>query len=187
MVVRIRFARHGRMRQPFYRIVAMNARSAQRGMPFEYVRLLRHAHATCTPGGARSTPRAAAQARFARSHTRAGLTARPVSRGAQLGTYNPRAGADGVKELRLNLERIKYWLGVGAQPTEPVAKLLGRAGVLPAYPRRQSVQKAQPKKERGFHSFARPGDVAAQLPPCTVSAAGPVLRAGLPALPWLQA
>ena len=29
-----------------------------------------------------------------------------------------------VKDIRLDTARTKYWLGVGAQPTEPVWKLL---------------------------------------------------------------
>ncbi|MCK5486920.1 MAG: 30S ribosomal protein S16 [Desulfobacterales bacterium] len=41
----------------------------------------------------------------------------------RLGFYNPRATG---QEVRLNLEddRITYWLGQGAQPSERVAKLL---------------------------------------------------------------
>lgn len=104
----------------------------------------------------------------------------------QLGTYNPRAGPDGVKELRLSLERVKYWLGVGAQPTEPVAKLLGRAGVVPAFPRRDSPKKAQPKQRREMHTAARPEDVFCELPPCVASLEGPILLAGLRDLPWVR-
>lgn len=36
----------------------------------------------------------------------------------QLGTYNPIADKDGIKEVRLKTERIGYWLSVGAQPSE---------------------------------------------------------------------
>lgn len=32
----------------------------------------------------------------------------------------------GCKHVRLNVERIKYWIAQGAQPTEPVAKLLSK-------------------------------------------------------------
>ncbi|KAK7279038.1 hypothetical protein RJT34_24081 [Clitoria ternatea] len=45
-----------------------------------------------------------------------------------LGFYNP-IGKDDEKKMRLKLERIKYWLSVGAQPSEPVERLLGRAGM----------------------------------------------------------
>ncbi len=38
-----------------------------------------------------------------------------------LGTYNPRKSP---KKVNLKAERIKYWLGVGAQPSETVHNLL---------------------------------------------------------------
>ncbi|MFH1582532.1 MAG: 30S ribosomal protein S16 [bacterium] len=37
----------------------------------------------------------------------------------QVGTYNPT-----TKEKTLNVERVKYWIGVGAQPSETVHNLL---------------------------------------------------------------
>ncbi|KAK8820271.1 hypothetical protein WA577_006337, partial [Blastocystis sp. JDR] len=64
----------------------------------------------------------------------------------ELGTYNPIPLDDGVKELRLNVDRVKYWLSVGAQPSQTVAVLLGRAGILPPPPLRPIVQSALPKK-----------------------------------------
>ena len=42
----------------------------------------------------------------------------------QLGYYDP------MKEpidLKINLERVDYWLGTGAQPTETVSSLIGKA------------------------------------------------------------
>lgn len=38
-----------------------------------------------------------------------------------LGTYNPMADP---AEVKLNHERIQYWIGVGAKPTETVASLI---------------------------------------------------------------
>ena len=64
-----------------------------------------------------------------------------------VGTYNPMVNRHGVKEIRLKSDRIKYWLGVGAQPSDRVAWLLGKFGVLPPLPRRYSPQKMKPKKE----------------------------------------
>jgi small subunit ribosomal protein S16 len=43
-----------------------------------------------------------------------------------LGHYNPLTEPS---EIVVNAERVQYWLGVGAQPTESVASLLRRAGV----------------------------------------------------------
>ncbi|KAK5792605.1 30S ribosomal protein S16-2, chloroplastic/mitochondrial-like [Gossypium arboreum] len=51
-----------------------------------------------------------------------------------LGYYNPLPGQDGGKRMGLNFERVKYWLSVGAQPSEPVQRILFRAGVLPPPP-----------------------------------------------------
>ncbi|MBH80580.1 MAG: 30S ribosomal protein S16 [Gammaproteobacteria bacterium] len=44
----------------------------------------------------------------------------------RVGFYNPVArGAE--EELRIDLERVDHWLGVGAQPSEMVTKLIKRA------------------------------------------------------------
>ena len=43
-----------------------------------------------------------------------------------------------LKVMRLEHERAKYWLSVGAQPTEPVARLLAAANLMPQPPRRDS-------------------------------------------------
>ncbi|GJP76195.1 hypothetical protein CLOP_g6564 [Closterium sp. NIES-67] len=51
-----------------------------------------------------------------------------------VGHYNPLPGKDGMKRIGINTERVKYWLSVGAQPSETVAKLLGRIGLLPPLP-----------------------------------------------------
>ncbi|KAJ7979333.1 30s ribosomal protein s16, chloroplastic [Quillaja saponaria] len=47
-----------------------------------------------------------------------------------LGYYNPLTGQDGEKQIGLNFERVKYWLSIGAQPSETVEHILFRAGLL---------------------------------------------------------
>lgn len=42
----------------------------------------------------------------------------------ELGTYWPRKKADNVK---MDLERAKYWVGCGAQPTDTVASFIRKA------------------------------------------------------------
>lgn len=42
----------------------------------------------------------------------------------QLGHYNPMTDPF---DLKLDLERVDYWIGHGAQPTETVARLIARA------------------------------------------------------------
>lgn len=43
-----------------------------------------------------------------------------------LGFFNPLA-AESEEKLRLDMERISYWLGQGAKPSERVAKLIKQA------------------------------------------------------------
>ena len=45
----------------------------------------------------------------------------------EIGYYNPVAEP---VEMKINHERAKYWLGVGAQPTDTVRGLLKKGGVL---------------------------------------------------------
>ncbi|TPX77273.1 hypothetical protein CcCBS67573_g01432 [Chytriomyces confervae] len=58
----------------------------------------------------------------------------------RVGTYNPIPDADKVKHIELNYERIKYWIGVGAQPSDRVAYLLAKAGILPLTPKQMQRQ-----------------------------------------------
>jgi len=60
----------------------------------------------------------------------------------RLGTYNPIPDRDGVKHVQLNVDRIRHWIMQGAQFSEPVGRLLGRAKVIPPYPRREHAPKA---------------------------------------------
>ena len=47
----------------------------------------------------------------------------------KIGNYNPLLGKDDEKRVVLDAERAKHWLGVGAQPTDRVARFLDKAGV----------------------------------------------------------
>eukprot|EP00949_MAST-11_sp_MAST-11-sp1_P003371 g3371.t1 len=55
-----------------------------------------------------------------------------------------------VKEVGMRVDRIKHWISVGAQPTETVARLLSKANIIPAAPRRIAAKSAIPKSERSF-------------------------------------
>lgn len=82
-MIKIRLQRYGTKKQPFYRVVAANARNRRDGRFIE-----------------------------------------------QLGYYDPiRPGENGEK-VRLNSERIQYWISKGAQPTETVRGLLKKNGVM---------------------------------------------------------
>ena len=62
----------------------------------------------------------------------------------RVGTYDPLPGKDGIKEVRLRADRIRYWMACGAQPTSKVAWLLGKAGILPEQPRPEPVVAPEP-------------------------------------------
>ncbi|MDE1915457.1 MAG: 30S ribosomal protein S16 [Sphingomonadales bacterium] len=47
----------------------------------------------------------------------------------QVGTYNPLLGKEDENRVRLVEDRVRYWLGVGAQPTDRVARILDKAGI----------------------------------------------------------
>ena len=63
----------------------------------------------------------------------------------KLGTYNPMLERSHNDRVTLKTERIQHWLGVGALPTERVARFLGEAGLVekPAIP--DNPVKSQPK------------------------------------------
>src|SRR6478752_876997 len=48
----------------------------------------------------------------------------------ELGYYNPIVAADAEPILVLKEERVRYWLSVGAQPTDTAAALLKKQGLM---------------------------------------------------------
>lgn len=61
----------------------------------------------------------------------------------KIGTYDPLAPKDSPERVRLDTERAAHWLGVGAQPTDRVARFLDAAG-LRARPARSNPKKGEP-------------------------------------------
>lgn len=100
MSVKIRLARAGAKRRPYYHIVVADSRSPRDGKFIE-----------------------------------------------KIGSYNPMLPADHVERVRLQEDRVKHWLSVGAEATDRVARFLGRAGLapMPAF-REQPIQSAPKKK-----------------------------------------
>lgn len=75
----------------------------------------------------------------------------------QIGTYNPLLAKDDEKRVSLNEDRARYWLGVGGQPSDRVARFLDAAGVLERAPRNnpnkakpgeKAVERAEEKAEK---------------------------------------
>ena len=118
MAMKIRLARGGSKKRPFYRIVAADSRMPRDGRYVE-----------------------------------------------KLGTYNPLLAKDSEDRVKMNLERIQYWLGEGAQVTDRVSRMLEAAGVLEKKERNNpqkavAGQKMQERAEEKAAKAARMGGAA---------------------------
>ena len=67
----------------------------------------------------------------------------------KIGTYNPLLAKDNEQRVQLDTDRAKHWLGVGAQPTDRVARFLDVAGV------RERASRENPNK-------GKPGEKATE-------------------------
>ena len=66
----------------------------------------------------------------------------------KLGFFNPLLPKEKKERIGLQPERIKYWLGQGAQPTLRVARILGENQLVPMPEKGNNPLKAIPKKDR---------------------------------------
>ncbi len=98
MALRIRLARGGAKKRPYYSIVVADSRSPRDGRFIE-----------------------------------------------KLGTYNPMVERSHADRVTLKSERIQHWLGVGALPTDRVARFLGDAGLIDKPAVRETPVKSAPK------------------------------------------
>lgn len=110
MATKIRLARGGSKKRPYYSIVAADSRMPRDGRFLE-----------------------------------------------KLGTYNPLLAKDDENRVKMDLDRIKHWLGQGAQPTDRIARMLEAAGVVEkkvrnnpksAVPGKQMAERAAKKAAR---------------------------------------
>jgi small subunit ribosomal protein S16 len=99
MAVKLRLARGGAKKRPYYHIVVADATSPRDGRYIE-----------------------------------------------RIGSYNPMLPKDSAERVKINEERAKYWLSVGAQPTDRVARFLDAAQLLKREAR-NNPEKAKPKKK----------------------------------------
>ncbi len=74
----------------------------------------------------------------------------------KIGTYNPLLPRDDANRVTLDGERAAYWLGVGAQPTDRVARFLDAAGL------RTRAAKNNPKKAEPGAKAKERAELAAQ-------------------------
>lgn len=99
MAMKIRLARGGSKKRPFYRIVAADSRMPRDGRYIE-----------------------------------------------KLGTYNPLLPKDSEDRVKMDLERVQYWLGQGAQPTDRISRFLEAAGAAEKK-ERANLKKGEPGKK----------------------------------------
>lgn len=75
----------------------------------------------------------------------------------KIGTYNPLLAKDNADRIKLDTDRAKHWLSVGAQPTDRVARFLDVTGVKEraaknnpnkGKPGEKAVERAEEKAEK---------------------------------------
>ena len=77
----------------------------------------------------------------------------------KIGSYNPLLPKDKKERIKVEAERVKYWMSKGAQPTLRVSRILGEAQIMPMPKPGNNPQKAVPKKER-----KKEGEEAKEVP-----------------------
>lgn len=100
----------------------------------------------------------------------------------QIGTYNPLLAKDSADRVKLVEDRARYWLGVGAQPTDRVARFLDAAGILERAAR-VNLKKGEPgekAKERAEERAAKIAEAeeaaAAAVEAAKAAAAAPAVE-----------
>ena len=64
----------------------------------------------------------------------------------KLGTYSPLLPKDSEDRVKMDVERVKHWIGEGAKPTDRVARFLESAGEMEKR-ERANLQKGEPGKK----------------------------------------
>ena len=66
----------------------------------------------------------------------------------KIGSFNPLLPKDKKERIKVEAERVKYWMSKGAQPTLRVSRILGEAQIMPMPKPGNNPNKAIPKKDR---------------------------------------
>jgi len=66
----------------------------------------------------------------------------------KVGSFNPLLPKDKKERIKIEAERIKYWISKGAKPTLRVSRILGEAELMPMPKPGNNPLKAVPKKDR---------------------------------------
>jgi len=75
----------------------------------------------------------------------------------KIGTYNPMLPKEGGNRLVIKEDRVKYWVGVGALPSDRVARFLGDVGLMekivaPANQTKQNMPKLKAQERQQEHA-----------------------------------
>ena len=89
----------------------------------------------------------------------------------RVGHYNPMVAKDNDQRLVVNGERITHWLGLGAQPTERVQKLLSTVSLAEPVKLREQPKKSAPGKKRAEREAEAAEVAAAEAAPVEDAAA----------------
>ena len=65
----------------------------------------------------------------------------------KIGTYNPMLQKEDPARVNIDIDRAKHWLGVGALPSERVAKFLANVDLIKIPERREQTKQQLPKKK----------------------------------------
>ena len=66
----------------------------------------------------------------------------------KIGSFNPLLPKDKKERIKIETERVKYWLSKGAKPTLRVSRILGEIELMPMPKKGNNPLKAIPKKDR---------------------------------------
>ena len=91
----------------------------------------------------------------------------------KLGTYNPLLPKDNPERIKLDAERAAHWLGVGAQPSDRVARFLDAMGIR-TRAARSNLKKGEPganAKERAEVKATKASDAIEAAEAAKVAAA----------------
>ena len=93
----------------------------------------------------------------------------------KIGTYNPLLAKDSPERVKLDTDRAKHWLSVGAQPTDRVLRFLDAAG-LKERAARNNPKKAEPGEKAKERAEERAEKVKAAEEAAAAAAAAPAVE-----------
>jgi small subunit ribosomal protein S16 len=95
----------------------------------------------------------------------------------KVGHYDPMLDKGNDKRVVLDVERMKHWLSVGAQPSERVARFLGEAQLIAAPKWNETPKKSAPKAKTQERLKAAAAASAAAEAAAAVPEAAPAAEA----------